>query len=702
MKSKVFITENWDEGLPLGNGLTGSIVYGRSPLKITVDRTDLWDLRPNETTLEKGFNFKNQIRLSKSGDKNDWAEHSRLFEDILMAKPYPSKITAGRIEMSFDGIDNVSYVLDYDNAIVEIFGGDKLLAHVFLESSQNVGIIKTYHDFSFILHVPTYLSSYPSGQSAIGDGADKMSLGYPKATFKAEDGFSWYKQNTHTDYSFGIVTYKRGDTLYYTLTTTDDDKDYISFAKNKLKCASNIGYEKLLIEHKKDWKKYWQKSFVKTGDKLIDDTYKKSWYLFKGCSKKGGYPMPLQGVWTADNDCLPPWKGDYHHDTNTELSYQAYLKANRLYEGEAFIDYLWKLVPAYKKFAKDFFGVKGVLLPSSSSLVGKALGGWAQYSFSPTMTIWAAQSFDEYYLYTGSEKFLKNRAYPFFKMVGDAIEGLLIEKNGKLYLPLSSSPEIFDNEPRAYLEPNSNFDLSLLIYLFKTLKGYSEKLGKNAEKYAKILEKLDDLAIDNNGVVKLDKTQYLPETHRHFSHLMCLYPLHLINYDTDEHKKIYENTLLNLETLGTGYWVGFSFAMSAQIYAMAKHGNACYERLKQFCNGFVAENGFHLNGDYKHYGYTWFHYRPFTLESLFGFCDALHEMFMQDHQGYIELFPSIPDEWKTRKIEFKNLRSRGGILISATLDKGEVKKLSIKSSKPCNVIINGVNYELKKGINTLK
>lgn len=45
-------TDNWDEGLPLGNGFMGSIVYGRNPLKITVDRTDLWDLRPNETTLE--------------------------------------------------------------------------------------------------------------------------------------------------------------------------------------------------------------------------------------------------------------------------------------------------------------------------------------------------------------------------------------------------------------------------------------------------------------------------------------------------------------------------------------------------------------------------------------------------------------------------------------------------------------------------
>ena len=411
--------------------------------------------------------------------------------------------------------------------------------------------------------------------------------------------------------------------------------------------------------------------------------------------------MPLQGVWTADNDCLPPWKGDYHHDTNTELSYQSYLKANRLECGEAFTDYLWKLKPAYEKFASDFFGVDGLLIPSCSTLDGKPMGGWAQYSLSPTMTIWAAQSFDEYYLYTGDETFLKERAYPFFKSVGRAIKSLLREKNGKLYLPLSSSPEIFDNTKKAYLQPNSNFDLALLIYLFKTLKKYAEKLGDEAFEYTAVLKSLDNIAIDKNGVIKLDKTQYLPETHRHFSHLMCLYPLHLIDYDTEEHKKIYENTILNLETLGTGYWVGFSFAMSAQIYAMAKKGNAAGERLGQFCKGFVGENGFHFNGDYKQYGYTSLHYRPFTLESLYGFCDALHEMLLQDHTGKVELFPAIPEEWRSKRVEFKDLRSRGGILISARLENGKITRLIVKAEKKCAVTINGVCYALKSGENII-
>lgn len=696
-------TDRWDEGLPLGNGRTGSLVYGSKPLKIMVDRTDLWDLRPNEVTLEKGFNFKNLVKLSLSGKDEDRKERDRLFEDIFMGKPYPSKITAGHIGLWFGiSAENVRYTLDIDSSIVKIYADNRLIAEVFVFDEPNAGVIRLYENAEINLHVPAYLSGKPECGSGIGDNADKMSLGYPKAKFFEKDGFMWYEQNTHTDYSFGIVTYRAGDEIYYTLATTDDDKDYIGYAEKILTNAAEKGFDKLFDEHKKSRKKYRAKSSVKTGDKLIDETYKKSWYLFKCCSKKGGYPMPLQGVWTADNDCLPPWKGDYHHDTNTELSYQAYLKANRLEEGEAFIDYLWRLKPAYEKFAKEFFGVNGLLLPSCSTLDGKAMGGWAQYSLSPTMTIWAAQSFDEYYLYTGDEKFLKNRAYPFFKKVGQAIKGLLTEKNGKLYLPVSSSPEIFDNARKAYLEPNSNFDLSLLIYLFKTLKRYAEQLGENAEEYEEILEKLDDLAIDDSGVVMLDKTQYLPESHRHFSHVMCLYPLHLINYDTDEHKKIYENTIKNLEILGTGYWVGFSFPMSAQIYAMAKNGNAAAERLGQFCKGFVAENGFHLNGDFKHYGYTQWHYRPFTLESLFGFADALHEMLLQDHQGFIELFPAIPDEWKNGTVEFKNLRSRGGLLVSATLKRGELSLLTIKSPSERTVkFADGKTVSLRRGINKI-
>ena len=128
-------TENWDEGLPLGNGFMGSIVYGGTPLKITADRTDLWDLRPNETTLESGFTYENLKRLVKSGKEEDWQEYRRLFDKIFMGKPYPSKITAGRIEIEFlPKAENVSYELDINSATVTVYDGTEKIAEIFTDS----------------------------------------------------------------------------------------------------------------------------------------------------------------------------------------------------------------------------------------------------------------------------------------------------------------------------------------------------------------------------------------------------------------------------------------------------------------------------------------------------------------------------------------------------------------------------------------
>jgi alpha-L-fucosidase 2 len=145
--------------------------------------------------------------------------------------------------------------------------------------------------------------------------------------------------------------------------------------------------------------------------------------------------------------------------------------------------------------------------------------------------------------------------------------------------------------------------------------------------------------------------------------------------------------LLEIERLGMGMWVGFSYAMNAQIYAMAEKGNSAYEKLRMFCNGFVADNGFHLNGDFKNYGYTTFHYRPFTLESLFGYCDAVNEMLLQDHMGYIHAFAAIPELWKKGKISFTDLRSRGGVLVSAKACGGVTEQMRLKSKRGMQVRI---------------
>ena len=95
--------------------------------------------------------------------------------------------------------------------------------------------------------------------------------------------------------------------------------------------------------------------------------------------------------------------------------------------------------------------------------------------------------------------------------------------------------------------PNSNFDLALIRYLFVRLQEYSEILNKEKTAYEEILSKLDEIAVID-GYIGLNRVERLKESHRHFSHLMCLYPLHLIHYDTKEHRELYKKALSEIET----------------------------------------------------------------------------------------------------------------------------------------------------------
>ena len=44
------LARSWDEAIPLGNGVVGALVWQRdSVLRFSLDRTDLWDLRPMDS-----------------------------------------------------------------------------------------------------------------------------------------------------------------------------------------------------------------------------------------------------------------------------------------------------------------------------------------------------------------------------------------------------------------------------------------------------------------------------------------------------------------------------------------------------------------------------------------------------------------------------------------------------------------------------
>lgn len=678
------VLTKWDEALAIGNGTIGALIYNDNPLRFSIDRMDLWDNRPAKETSEKGFNYNNLISLANSKSNEDFNEHNRLF-DYIYGKTTPTKITAGSLSLRFSDFEPTEYRLDLLCGAANI-KSDKIDVNAICSKEGNIGIINiTGGSAEIILDMPEYLH-------------EEKGLNYPPCKRETIGNAQYILQETAENISYGIFVYskfsKNVQTIVFTVAKSIDVNFSIDGVIERLQKL--LEKTKSLKQiHELEWRKFWQHSEVCLPDDTLEKNYYLSNYYFASTSAKGGFPMPLQGVWTADNGALPPWKGDYHHDLNTQMSYSHCFRAGHFDEGEAYTDYLWNKKDVFERFAKQFYGVDGILIPAVSSLDGAPLGGWPQYSFSPTMSIWCIKSFEEYYSVTYDRNFLISKAYPYFKGVATAIQQLLQEKNGKLFLPLSTSPEIHNNSPKSYLVPNTNNDLALLKYLFTTLIKFSKELEYGYENYAKVLSKLEDYHVIS-GALSIDKNEELKESHRHHSHLMGIYPLKDDYFFTAKGLKIFKNSMKNLSALGVKEWVGFSFTWASCLFSLLGKRDDAVKILKQYCSALLSSNGFHLNGDYKKTGLTNFDYRPFTLESNMGFCDAVQNLLLFNTNKTFYLFNGICASWLIYGCSFSSLHEKDGLIFSASIKAGRLE-LIIDSPKPTavNIIYFGNKKLLK-------
>jgi alpha-L-fucosidase 2 len=477
-----------------------------------------------------------------------------------------------------------------------------------------------------------------------------------------------------------------------TIASAAESADPLALAKKRVAEALHAGYEALFADHCRWWRDYWATSSIQAPDVEIQRHYDLTQYFFGSSSRKNAPPIPLQGVWTADEGALPPWKGDYHNDLNTQLTYWAYPAAGHFTEGESFLDFLWNLLPEHRRFAQTFYEVPGAVLPGVMGLDGKPIGGWPQYSLSPTNGAWAAQAFYWHWRYTLDEKFLVERAIPYCSALAEALT-VLLKKNphGKLKLALSSSPEIHNNKPTAWLTPNSNYDLAILRWFFDALAQMTEVAGDHAaaNRARGVLADLDDLTVEDEqtpaprvkDALCLSPNEPFRESHRHHSHLLAIYPLGLIHVEGSEwERRVIESSLRQIDALGFGAWVGYSFTWMACINARCGRAEKAWEYLQLYLQAFVSNNGFHLNGDFKKILPEVRHkYRPFTLEGNFAAAQAVHEMLLQSWGGTVRVFPAVPQVLSD--VSFENLRAEGAFRVSARSSGGRTQSVRVVSEK---------------------
>lgn len=677
----------WDEALPLGNGTLGALVWGDGkPLRISLDRTDLWDLRPVPEYHSEDYDYTRMRQWEKEGKVK---ELEALYDNPYHT-PAPTKIPAGRIEIQLpEGatFERAQLSALAPAATVRFKGGS---ARVWVHATLPAGFItlEGIAPDSVTLQAPAF-----GGKDTVTEkpgivAGELTELGYAPPTISSGDNWQAWVQEGWGGFRFAacLIWAKEGGTWQgaWSIATNREGGDPVVEARHNAESALLKRSGALETMHAEWWKAYWEKSLISIPDATIEREWYLDTYKFGAASRLGAPPITLQGPWTADDGKLPPWKGDYHHDLNTELSYWPSYSGNRLEEEQNFVDWLWDTRDACKEWTRRFFKMPGMNVPMTADLNNNQIGGWRQYTHSSTTACWLSQHFYQHYQFSGDETFLRERAYPYLRDCAVFIEAVTGERgpDGKRTLPLSSSPEVNDNKPDAWFKGITNYDLALMRWLLGATAELATEAGKpeDAARWLAVRDELPTWSLGPEGTLLVAPDYPLPGSHRHFSHLMAIHPLGLIDVSNGaEDERIIKASLAELDTLGSSWWTGYTFSWLASMAARSHDGEKAARALEIFATRFVLRNSFHANGDQTKSGISNFTYRPFTLEGNFAYAAGLQEMLLQSHTGAIEVFPAVPAAWKA--LSFSTLRARGGWLVSAERNEAGEQTVRIEATK---------------------
>jgi alpha-L-fucosidase 2 len=684
----------WDEGIPMGNGMLGALVWQKGEnLRISLDRADLWDLRPMPWVDDSTWRFS---WVSEQWHNSNYGAVQKAFDRPYDELPAPSKIPAGAMEFNISALGETEYVrLLTREAVCEVKWKTGTILTIFVSADDNTGWFRfdnAPEEIAPLLLAPSYHS--PAGPDATGlHAGDLQQLGYSAGTFGSDPGRIVYTQQGWGDFNYQIAVewrHNRSSTTgCWSITSSLPQYNSDETAPDVSQRAMKDGFDKSLAKHIGWWKEFWAASSVTLPDSVLQAQWYLEMYKFGSAARSNAPPVSLQAVWTADNGRLPPWKGDFHHDLNTQLSYWPAYSANHTFEASGFTNWMWELRDTFKWYTRTYYETDGLNVPGVTTLTGQPMGGWIQYSFGPTVSAWLAHHFYLQWRYTMDREFLEDRAYPWLKEVATHLRDLAVtDETGIKRLPLSSSPEIFDNSPAAWFPQMTNFDLALVKWSFTKAAELATEMGfaDEAADWTKELTHWQDYAADDStGLLFAPGLPYLG-SHRHFSHLMAIHPLSLIDYSgSDDDRKTIDLTIANLEANGSDWWTGYSFAWLGNIYARAFRGDDAAEALRIFAECFCLPNSFHANGDQSKSGKSKFLYRPFTLEGNFAFASGIQEMLLQSHTGVVRIFPAIPDSWSD--VSFTTLRAEGAFLISASKKNGRVTAVTVTSERGGTIVL---------------